>query len=139
MTEPKKSVCPKCGKIGICLNDGMCAACWCSVNGEPVSLPITEDDVRRAIKSCAPSLAYVLAGLLSPEPQKPQEKERGCKECINEDGTPAGPPRIEPTEENIARIAERCACSSYYDDAAKLMILEVNKILAEQWEKGRWK
>ena len=125
-TEPKKSVCPKCKGPKTEVVDE-CVQCWCDRQAKLKSRPITEDDVRRAIEYLEiaelPSTIGMLSSLISPlwatTAEKPIE----------------GPPRIEPTEENLSRISTTWIIRYHVTE----IITEVNKILAEQHAKGRGK
>ena len=87
MTEPKKSVCPKCDGPKMC-GETICTSCWCKEQIKKQPRPITEDDVRRAQewakdKVGGPQqyvdfadLACLLEELLHPEPQKPDAQFR---------------------------------------------------------------
>jgi hypothetical protein len=133
MTEPKKSVCPKCDKEKAVWNriGDFCICDQTPITRQfipaPQSSPITKDDVRRAIEKAkeqglvAGMIIFMFEELLSTEPQKPEKQVEG-------------PPRIEPTDENIRRLMDR---HNLVNGFMFGVISEINKILAEQHAKGR--
>ena len=136
MTEPKKSVCPKCDKEKAVWNriGDFCICDQTPITRQfipaPQSSPITKDDVRRAIEKAkeqglvAGMIIFMFEELLSTEPQKPEKQVEG-------------PPRIEPTDENIARVFSAMGNPG---GALVNVLNEINKILAEQHsEKARTK